>query len=132
MVVVLVVSSVRKVAQSEWDCSLTKKKLATVSVGHVSLEKRRLTSKTLKFSQRKMDIVVVNEMQTLEYDLDIETESFDIELSLNSVHIKSIFRNSLCCIPEIKREVRMWKCSSNLQCQKYLTDTHKTGKPSLT
>ena len=39
------------------------------------------TSKTLEFSQRKMDIVVVNEMQTLEYDLDLETESFDIELS---------------------------------------------------
>ena len=41
MLVVLVVSIVRKVAQSEWDCSLTKKKLATVSVGHFSLEKRR-------------------------------------------------------------------------------------------
>ena len=41
MVVVLVVSIVRKVAQSEWDCSLTNK-LATVSVGHFSLEKRRL------------------------------------------------------------------------------------------
>ena len=62
MLVVLVVSIVRKVAQSEWDCSLTKKKekktchckcralfsrkaptkIATVSVGHFSLEKRRL------------------------------------------------------------------------------------------
>ena len=45
MLVVLVVSIVRKVAQSEWDCSLTKKKekkLATVRVGHYSLEKRRL------------------------------------------------------------------------------------------
>ena len=45
MLVVLVVSIVRKVAQSEWDCSLTKKKkkkLATVRVGHFSLEKRRL------------------------------------------------------------------------------------------
>ena len=45
MVVVLEVSIVRKVAQSELDCSLTKKKkkkLATVSVGHFSLEKRRL------------------------------------------------------------------------------------------
>ena len=51
MVVVLVVSIVRKVAQSELDCSLTKKKkkLATVSVGHFSLEKRRLkTSVTLE------------------------------------------------------------------------------------
>ena len=45
MAVVLVVSIVRKVAQSERDCSLTKKKkkkLANVSVGHFSLEKRRL------------------------------------------------------------------------------------------
>ena len=42
MVVVLVVLIVRKVAQSEWDCSLTKNKLATVRVGHSSLEKRRL------------------------------------------------------------------------------------------
>ena len=49
MAVVLVVSIVRKVAQSEWDCSLTKKKekLATVSVGHFSLEKRRLKRKKL-------------------------------------------------------------------------------------
>ena len=45
MLVVLVVSIVRKVAQSDLDCSLTKKKekkLATVRVGHFSLEKRRL------------------------------------------------------------------------------------------
>ena len=45
MVVVLVVSIVRKAAQSERDCSLTKKKkkkLATVSIGYFSLEKRRL------------------------------------------------------------------------------------------
>ena len=42
MLVVLIVSIVRKVAQSEWDCSLTEKKLATVRVGHFSLEKRRL------------------------------------------------------------------------------------------
>ena len=46
MVVVLVVSIVRKVDQSELDCSLTKKKkLATVIVGHFSLEKRRLKKK---------------------------------------------------------------------------------------
>ena len=43
--VVLLVSIVRKVDQSEYDCSLTKKKekkLATVIVGLFSLEKRRL------------------------------------------------------------------------------------------
>ena len=42
MVVVLVVSIVRKVAQSEWDCSLAKKKekLATVRVGHFSDQKK--------------------------------------------------------------------------------------------
>ena len=41
MVVVLVVSIVRKVAQSESD-EKREKKLATVSVGYFSLEKRRL------------------------------------------------------------------------------------------
>ena len=49
MVVVLVVSILRKVDQSEWDCSMAKQKeekLATVRVGHFSLEKWRL--KTLR------------------------------------------------------------------------------------
>ena len=56
MVVVLVVSIVRKVAQSVRDCSLTKKKekkLATVSVGHFSLEKRRLKRMNSPYSSRE-------------------------------------------------------------------------------
>ena len=50
MVVVSVVSIVRKVAQSEKDCSLTKKrkKLATVRVGHFSPEKCRLKREKMR------------------------------------------------------------------------------------
>ena len=56
MLVVLVVSIVRKVAQSEWDCSLTKKKekkLATVRVGHFSVE-----TKKNRVSKFKLEAIV--------------------------------------------------------------------------
>ena len=76
MVVVLLNSIVRKVAQSEWDCSLAKKKkkekkLATVRVGHFSLEKRRLKTNEggLKNENNLEDILLGGNANFTQYQL---------------------------------------------------------------